>query len=259
MSNNVVLAEQPLVEQIERGASTALPKNLTHRLGKLEDRHLLHGRWLDCGCADGGYTIAMLERGASQVLGIDVEADRLALAQRQLAPGSAAYAGAVAEALPFPDQSFDGVLLNEVLEHVASEEQALREVLRVLRPGGHLVLMSPNRWFPFEQHGLLIGQTRIDIPIPLLPWLPAALASPFMRARNYWPWQLRQLVASAGFEIRECAWVFPVFEKYRWLPDWAIRRYQDVLPTLERLPLLRRFGVSNFILARRPYDDKMTR
>jgi len=258
MSNNVIPAEQPLVEQIERGASTALPRNLTHRLDKLDERYLIRGRWLDCGCADGGYTIAMLERGASQVIGVDVEADRLAKAQRRPARGDAGYAGAVAEALPFPDQSFDGVLMNEVLEHVANEAQALREVLRVLRPGGHLVLMSPNRWFPFEQHGMRIDETKIDIPIPLLPWLPARIASPFMRARNYWPWQLCELVTRAGFELWECEWVFPVFEKYRWLPDWVIRYYQDVLPALERIPLLRRFGVSTFVVARRPYD-KVTR
>jgi SAM-dependent methyltransferase len=251
MNDVMTLAEQPLVEQIERGASTALPKNLTHRLGKLDDRGLLHGRWLDCGCADGGYTVAMLDRGARQVIGIDVEVDRVAQGQQQARDG-ASYAGAVAEALPFPDQSFDGVLMNEVLEHVASEAQALREVLRVLRPGGHLVLMSPNRWFPFEQHGLRIDETKIDIPVPLVPWLPARLTSPLMRARNYWPWQLRELVAGAGFELKECAWVFPVFEKYRWLPAWATRLYQGVLPALERIPLLRRFGVSNFILARRP-------
>jgi ubiquinone/menaquinone biosynthesis C-methylase UbiE len=252
MSDHMILAEQPLVEQIERGASTALPKNLTHRLDKLDERYLINGRWLDCGCADGGYTVAMLERGASHVIGIDIEADRLAQAQRRPARGDAGYAGAVAEALPFPNASFDGVLMNEVLEHVADEEQALREVLRVLRPGGHLVLMSPNRWFPFEQHGMRIDETKIDIPIPLLPWLPARLASPFMRARNYWPWQLCELVERAGFELWECAWVFPVFEKYRWLPDSFIRRYQGVLPTLERIPLLQRFGVSTFIVARRP-------
>ena len=63
----------------------------------------------------------------------------------------------------------------------------------------------------------------------------------------------------AGFELWECAWVFPVFEKYRWLPDSVIRRYQDVLPILERIPLLRRLGVSTFIVARRPSGDKVTR
>ncbi len=246
------VATHPSIEQIERGASTAMPKNLTHRLDRLDQLNIIHGRWLDCGCADGGYASGLLERGASQVVGVDVEADRLAQAQARPYRASASFAGAVAEGLPFPDATFDGVLMNEVLEHVISEQQSLREVFRVLRPGGYLALLSPNRWFPFEQHGLLVGTAKIDIPIPLLPWLPAQLASSLMRARNYWPGQLRELVLQAGFLIDSCDWVFPVLEKYRWLPDRLIGPYQQALPALERLPLLRRFGVSTCIVARRP-------
>ena len=50
---------------------------------------------------------------------------------------------AVTEELPFPDDYFDGVWMNEVFEHVANEERSLAELRRVLRPGGILVLLSP--------------------------------------------------------------------------------------------------------------------
>ena len=42
--------------------------------------------------------------------------------------------------------------MNEMFEHVADERWALAEILRVLKPGGILVLISPNRWFPIEGH-----------------------------------------------------------------------------------------------------------
>ena len=46
--------------------------------------------------------------------------------------------------LPYPDQSFDLVMLTEVIEHLENHRAALGEVARVLRPGGHLILTTPN-------------------------------------------------------------------------------------------------------------------
>ena len=46
--------------------------------------------------------------------------------------------------LPYPDQSFDLVVLTEVIEHLENHRAALGEVARVLRPGGHLILTTPN-------------------------------------------------------------------------------------------------------------------
>jgi len=113
------------------------------------------------------------------------------------------------------------------------------------------VLMSPNRWFPFEGHGMRIGDRKINVPVPFLPWIPAPLARPFMRARNYWPHELQSLVRDAGFEILETGPVFPVFERYRWLPSAIIPWYRGLVPILERAPIARRFGVSTFILAQK--------
>ena len=54
-----------------RGNSTASPLNVRYRVGSISK--YLSGRWLDYGCADGGYTDGLLDGGASSVVGVDVE------------------------------------------------------------------------------------------------------------------------------------------------------------------------------------------
>jgi SAM-dependent methyltransferase len=166
-------ARSPAV--INPGASTAVKTNVTYRLGKLRDRGLLKGVWLDCGCAHGGYTVALDYWGVEQGVGVEYDLDRVREAHARTAT-SATFACGSSEALPFARGSFDGVLLNEVLEHVPDEVTTLREIHRVLRPGGHLVVMSPNRWFPFEGQGMQLGRQGINVPIPFFPWVPGRLA-----------------------------------------------------------------------------------
>jgi SAM-dependent methyltransferase len=238
--------------RLQPGSSTAVPSNVAYRLGKLEQLGVVAGHWLDCGCADGGYAIGLAERGASQVTGVDALPERIAEAQRRASGRSGlAFRHAESEALPFADGTFDGVLLNEVLEHVADERKTLAEIHRVLRPAGHLALFSPNRWFPFEGHGLVVRGRSIGFPVPWIPWLPESLTRRHMLARNYWPRQLCRLVLDAGFVIEVQRSIFPVLEVYPWLPGPAIRVYRRLVPRLERFPLIRRLGVSTFILARR--------
>ena len=61
---------------------------------------------------------------------------------------------ALGEHLPFPSTSFDLVLSNEVIEHVSDDLQAVKEMVRTLKPGGRLVLFCPNRGYPYETHGI---------------------------------------------------------------------------------------------------------
>ena len=241
-----------IVRHFEPGSSTAVPLNVTYRLGKIRELGLLKGEWLDCGCADGGYTAAMVELGAERAIGVDALEERIAQArERERDHPAIRFMQAAAETLPFAEASFDCVLLNEVLEHVVDEAQTLREIHRVLRPGGHLVVMSPNRWFPFEGHGMRIGQRQIGFPVPLLPWLPGRIGRRFMRARNYWPHELRDVVRSEDFAIRTTGFVWPVLEVYPWLPYPAIRRYRNLVPVFEKIPFIRRFGVSIFLVAQK--------
>ena len=238
--------------RLRPGESTAVASNVEYRLGKLHRRGIVKGSWLDCGCADGGYCIGLAQLGAAHVTGLEVLDERVAAARKRSEgiPGLE-YVVGESEHLPFPDEAFDGVLLNEVLEHVADERLTLSEIHRVLRPGGHLALFSPNRWFPFEGHWLLIRGWDLGFPVPWIPWLPAGMTAPYRLARNYWPGELRRLVEDAGFSIEEEMSVFPVLEVYPWLPEALIPLFRRAVPYLERTPFLRRFGVSTFVLARR--------
>ena len=226
---------------------------LAHQIGTVDRHAQLGGNWLDCGCADGAYAVALHRAGATSVVGVDVEQARvdLARARWQQVP-AVSFEVARAESLPFADDTFDGVLINEVLEHVQNEERSLAEIQRVLRPGGYLVVMAPNRLFPFEGHGMRIASYRVDYPVPLMPWLPEFLTRPFARARNYWPWQVERLVRESGLEPVHRSSVLPVFDRHRWLPGAVDRWYWRNVIQLERMPILRWLGLSTLVVARKP-------
>jgi SAM-dependent methyltransferase len=149
--------------------------------------------------------------------------------------------------LPFGDAAFDGSFMNEVFEHVADERRALSETFRVLKPGGVLVLISPNRWFPVEGHTVNIGRKTMG-PVPLIPWLPERLTRNWTAARNYWPRQLKRQVRDAGFAIVEASFIWPVLEIHPWLPSRGVAWYQRHFRQWDHIPVLRRFGVSTMVV-----------
>jgi SAM-dependent methyltransferase len=234
---------------LSRGSSTATDVNVAYRLGKAAKLGLLHGRWLDCGCADGGYSLGLIEHGVDEVIGIDVEVDRVLEAASRAIDRPAHFAVSISEQLAFPDESFDGVLINEVLEHVDDERATLSEVFRILRPGGVLILIGPNRWFPFEGHGFKAGPVRLGFPTPIVPWLPSRWMLRFMFARNYWPRELQALVRDAGFVVADTTSVLPVFEVYPVLPAILINAYRRSMRFIERIPGLNKLGVSTRVIA----------
>jgi SAM-dependent methyltransferase len=235
------------------GGHTAYGPTTEYRLGKLTDRQILCGDWLDLGCAEGYWSVALAAHGARSVVGVEPIQARLDEANERPHPPTVTFCVGKSEELPFLDSSFDGVLLNEVLEHVTDELATLREVARVLRPGGHLALFSPNRWFPFEGHGARWNRERTlwDHPVPLMPWLPARLTRRFATARNYWPRQLGEVVTDAGLDVTESSWALIQFALYPWMPDAAIRLYRRNIPRIERSALARFLAVSVFLVARK--------
>jgi SAM-dependent methyltransferase len=236
------------------GGTTAYGGIVDYRLDKLAGHGVVHGDWLDYGCAEGSYSLALSARGAWSVVGVDVIPERIETARSRPHPTTVTFELVGTGNLPFDDETFDGALVNEVLEHVGDEASSLAELRRVLRPGGVLALFSPNRWFPFEGHGARLpnGRWLTRQPVPLMPWLPTRFTRRVATARNYWPGELREVIADAGFDVMSSEWALAQFDAYAWMPQPMIAWYHRNLARIEHSPVARVAAVSTLVVARRP-------
>jgi SAM-dependent methyltransferase len=101
-------------------------------------------RVLDAGCGPGLYAEELLARGA-EVVDFDQSPTMVELARGRLGDRSTVRVHDLAEPLDWlEDATFDAALMALVLHHVDDRVAALREIHRVLRPGGHLVVSTPH-------------------------------------------------------------------------------------------------------------------
>ena len=103
---------------------------------------------LEVGCGTGGAVRALASQVGQQgrVIGIDASATMIAEAEKRAAGVDLPIEFRVADAhaLPFPDNSFDGCYADGVFEILPDPRRALTEMVRVLRPGGRLVIPGPD-------------------------------------------------------------------------------------------------------------------
>ncbi len=103
-------------------------------------------RILDVGCATGRLLKRLAEAGATQLFGIDLAPRILEVATEKLSKtGTTAdlRAADAEDCLPWNDGSFDAITLVAVLHHFFRPKDALREIHRVLRPGGRVIVFDP--------------------------------------------------------------------------------------------------------------------
>jgi ubiquinone/menaquinone biosynthesis C-methylase UbiE len=112
-------------------------------------------RGLDVGCGPGQFTILIAERSPqSEIWGIDLAPTMIKLARRHAAESAVAdrlhFEVADAARLPFPDNHFDAVVSSGSIKHWPDQVGALREMHRVLVPGGRAFIGEMNRLAPPE-------------------------------------------------------------------------------------------------------------
>ena len=157
--------------QFERGHLT-----LEHYRPFMSPEDIMRGKTvLDIGSGAGGKTLYYATLGVKKIYGVDVvphyEHEARALAEEKNLSDRAEFLTADATALPFPDDCFDVIIANDVMEHVAEPEAVLREAHRVLKPGGRFFTNFPPYYHPYGAHlSDVIG----------IPWVHAFFSEPVL-------------------------------------------------------------------------------
>ena len=239
------------------GGDTAQPINLGLRIHLIQERVYLKGKKvIDCGCGSGSYVLALRELGAD-AYGIEYSEQKVRKFKELGIEAERIQTGNIEE-IDAADETFDVALLNEVLEHVPNDRKTLSEVYRILKPGGMLVIFSPNRWYPFETHG--VAFRRGDVRLPpyatlCVPYIPLWLGNRILQygARNYFPTELRRMVVQAGFQVAHRTYVWQTFENISGKQPFLINAVRPMLravcSVLQKIPLVRALGVSQVVFA----------
>ena len=198
---------------------------------------------LDVGCGIGTY-VRRFRQFSEDVHGIEVEEERVAEASLELPNIVHAYG----EALPYPDDRFDLVFSNEVIEHVDDDRQTVAEMVRVTRPGGTIVAFAPNRLYPFETHGAYFGERYVFGNIPFVNWLPDPLRDRFApHVRAYTMRGIERLFAGQPVRLVHHRVIYPGFDNISARHARLGGALRRALYVAEHTPL-HRFGLSHFLV-----------
>jgi len=200
-------------------------------------------RILDIGCGLGTY-VRKLRAFSDDVFGVDIDPDKVAQAQKQLAH----IYQAPAEELPFPNAHFDVILLHEVLEHVTNDRQAVNEAYRVAKTGGRLVVFVPNRFFPFETHGVYWREKYRFGNVPLVNYLPDCLRNRLCpHVRTYTSRSLRRLFDGLACRVVIHTQIYPGYDNIAYRHPKLAGTIRKLTYALETTPL-RVFGLSHLLV-----------
>lgn len=147
---------------------------------------------LEVGSGWGGICVEFAHAG-SIVTGIEPDEEELQISKLldQIEDTGIDFIHGYGENLPFVDNSFDIIICNSVIEHVANVSKVISEMVRVLKPGGVIYLNTINYLFPFE------GHYKIFFP----PLFPKFLAKIYLRLRGRNPNFIKNINYVTTFRI----------------------------------------------------------
>jgi 2-polyprenyl-3-methyl-5-hydroxy-6-metoxy-1,4-benzoquinol methylase len=186
---------------------------------------------LELGCGTAYFTKELAMTGAA-ITAVDISPELLEEARRYCSAANVKFEVQNAYALAYPDEAFDSVVGSSVLHHLEIDE-ALRQIYRVLRPGGLIAFTEPN---------MLNPQIAVQKNVPAIKKLLGD--SPDETAFFRWP--LRRRLESTGFRdvrVRPFDFLHPKTPQ-AWIPF-----VQKLDRAAESTPLLREIAGSLYICA----------
>ena len=185
---------------------------------------------LDLGCGEGRHVISAYVEANVHSFGVDLCLDDLKTTRDKFAdfaePGNSEKSFGLSSAnaleLPFADDTFDKVICSEVLEHIPDYRGALREIERVLKPGGLFCASVPRRWPEKICWALSDGYYKV----------------PGGHVRIFHGRELRNEIEHLGFEHYSRHWAHALHAPFWWLKclfwksqdtNWLIRQYHRLL------------------------------
>jgi SAM-dependent methyltransferase len=222
-------------------------------------------RVLDLGCGEGRHAITAYLTADVDVVGLDLSAEDLGTAagrfedfhNPELTQRSVHFVKASGLTLPFADHTFDKVICSEVLEHIHDYKAVLREIHRVLVPGGQFAVSVPRfgpEWVCWQlseaYHNQVGGHIRIFKARELKR---AVTETPMVFQSSHWAhglhspyWWLRCLFWKQG----ESAWLV---RKSHSMLVWDLMKKPWLTGVLDRLlnPLIGKSVVMYFVRSRR--------
>ena len=189
---------------------------------------------LEAGGGVGMYASQIRRRFTPHVECFDIELERAQEANREVPHAVVA----AAEYLPYKSDYFDTILSSDVLEHVADDRMAAQEMVRVLKPGGRLIVFVPNRWYPFETHGHYWRGVYHFGNTPLINYLPDTLRNKLApHVRVYTRRGLRRLFDGCPVRVITYHRIFAAYDNIIARLGAPGRLLRDTLQWIEGTPL----------------------
>lgn len=212
-------------ERVAIESARLIPKNVFDSLARA-GWNLKGARLLDVGAGQGGALLEALHRDAD-AYGIEPGNEFRTLTRMRLKDASfepERVLEAAGQSMPFPDDHFDYIISLQVLEHVPDAGRVMREMFRVLKPGGQCYISCENYLSFREQH----------YRIPWLPMLPKPIGALYLRLIGRNPAFLRDYLYYSTYPQ---IWRMARRIGFRNLTyEEALGRFED-LSSIRRLPV----------------------
>ena len=162
---------------------------------------------LDCGCGDGEFTLEFAKKiGTNNVYGIEIDKEAAEEAKRK---GIKIYNGDLNKKLPLISSFVDVIIANQAIEHLYDTDTFVKEIYRILKPNGYVIVSTPNLASWHNIFALSVGRQPFpsdicsDPSIGKLFALSKRNSEPLSHLRIFTYYGLKELFENYGFKVRK--------------------------------------------------------